>query len=233
MKLNIGCAEYRCDGWSNIDAYEGDGEKGLERRPDILAPAWDIPLPDGCAERIYLGHVLEHMDLTAGEPQAALTEARRLLAPNGQLLAVGPDVVVEAENVYHGTRPIGSWSYPTDDMTPPHLERGDWEAWTFFWSVHGTSGVGTMYPSDHRFGPGYQHRWNCTAEALYLLATGAGLTILDRPDVFDLWRHRDDNGWTPVVSGAPGQVAILAAHPDALPSPSEVTPSRPARRKRA
>jgi hypothetical protein len=85
MKLNIGCGNHYAQGWTNVDVAYND-----QVRPDIVADVTQgIPLPDGCAERIYVGHVLEHLD--QADVVVALTECRRLLAPGGQMLVVGPD----------------------------------------------------------------------------------------------------------------------------------------------
>lgn len=85
MKLNIGCGNHYADGWVNVDIDQTD-----EVCPDVQADlVAGLPFPDGVAKRIYLGHVLEHLDPTA--LPAALAECARLLAPGGALMIVGPD----------------------------------------------------------------------------------------------------------------------------------------------
>lgn len=211
MKLNVGCAEYYCDGWTNIDIIEDDGEKGIGRRPDVIANAWDLPFEDGSVDRIYTGHMLEHVPLDVA--QACVAEFVRVLRTDGDLMILGPDVVLEAECVYRGGRARGGgWSYPTDHFRSEHMAHSDWEAWTFFWGVHATSGIGTLYPNDWVMGPGYKHQWNCTLEALQLLVMNTReLHIVDASyDAFTYWENRMHNGWEPIVSGADGQALVHA-----------------------
>ncbi len=84
MKLNIGCGEYPAVGWTNLDIHR-DGPA-----PDLVGTIFDIPVPDGSCEKVYCGHVLEHLPL-ADIPRG-LDEVRRVLAPDGELLIVGPDL---------------------------------------------------------------------------------------------------------------------------------------------
>lgn len=49
---------------------------------DIL----DLPLPDGCVDRLLLVHALENAD----DPEGFLEEAWRLLAPGGRMIVVAP-----------------------------------------------------------------------------------------------------------------------------------------------
>jgi len=53
---------------------------------DIIAGAYEIPLPDGGFQTALLSEVLEHLE----EPQAALRETFRLLAPGGKLILTTP-----------------------------------------------------------------------------------------------------------------------------------------------
>lgn len=83
MKLNLGCGEYRQDGWVNIDAYPGAG-------PDVVADLASLPFEDGTAEAVYCGHCLEHNPVD--DLPTILGEIRRVLAPGGRFCAVGPDL---------------------------------------------------------------------------------------------------------------------------------------------
>lgn len=86
MRLNLGCGEYRAEGWTNVDRRDHDGP-----RPDIVASILQLPFEDGSAERVYCGHVLEHLDYEQELP-TALAEVRRVLADDGELMVVGPDI---------------------------------------------------------------------------------------------------------------------------------------------
>lgn len=53
---------------------------------DVIAGAYEIPLPEGHAETVLLSAVLEHLE----QPARALAEAHRLLAPGGHLILTTP-----------------------------------------------------------------------------------------------------------------------------------------------
>lgn len=84
MKINAGCGDYLADGWLNLDSNNPKADR-----------RWDVTkgLPKGKEpiERIYAGHVLEH--LPHGDVAAVL---RRWLdhpsvGPDTRLAVVGPD----------------------------------------------------------------------------------------------------------------------------------------------
>lgn len=85
LRLNIGCGEYYADGWTNLDL------QSCPHRKDISADVRALPFPDGCCERVYVGHLLEHLAPDSELP-AALAEIRRVLADGGRFMAVGPDI---------------------------------------------------------------------------------------------------------------------------------------------
>ena len=72
--LNIGSGPrtYAHPNITNIDVTPYPGVA-------LVAPAEAVPLPDGCAERIISDNVLEHVT----DPNAAVREMNRLLAPSG------------------------------------------------------------------------------------------------------------------------------------------------------
>ncbi len=83
MRLNVGCGDYRAPApWVNLDSFEGV-------RPDVVADARDLPFADSSVERLYCGHVLEHLSRDEGVPRA-IREFRRVLRRGGLLAAVGP-----------------------------------------------------------------------------------------------------------------------------------------------
>ncbi len=55
---------------------------------DVLATAYDIPLPDASFDTILMSEVLEHLE----EPADALAECFRLLRPSGKILVSVPMV---------------------------------------------------------------------------------------------------------------------------------------------
>lgn len=92
MKVNVGCGEFRAEGWLNVDMTKTDGGP----QPDIVASATDLPFEDASVDRLYAGHVLEH--LTPEDVVKALREFRRVIRPEGKVMIVLPDLdVAEAK----------------------------------------------------------------------------------------------------------------------------------------
>lgn len=83
MRLNVGSGDFPAAGWVNVDPWPGVN-------PDVVATVLDLPFPDGSADRVYAGHVLEHLDYHIEVP-AALVEIRRVLTPDGRAVFVTPD----------------------------------------------------------------------------------------------------------------------------------------------
>ena len=85
MKINVGCGVFKAPSdWVNVDVDP-------LYNPDVLAVAGEpLPFDDHTVERVYLGHVLEHMEYKREAP-AFLRDVKRILAPNGQVAVVGPD----------------------------------------------------------------------------------------------------------------------------------------------
>lgn len=84
MQLNIGSGVHPIPGWINLDA-----NSLADWRVDVVASAVDLPFSDGIADRVYFGHVLEHLSYGVDAPRA-LSEALRVLRPGGQVGIVGP-----------------------------------------------------------------------------------------------------------------------------------------------
>jgi SAM-dependent methyltransferase len=85
FRLNVGCGEFRLEGFVNIDVHRDAG-----RRPDILADGRALPFRDGSVREIYAGHLVEHLD--PEDVPVFLAEARRVLAPGGTFWLVIPDL---------------------------------------------------------------------------------------------------------------------------------------------
>lgn len=84
MRLNLGCGEFYAPDWCNLDTYDGNPV-------DLVADMQHLPLDDASVERVYAGHVLEHVSAPEGVIES-LYEIHRVLEPGGTLLIVGPDV---------------------------------------------------------------------------------------------------------------------------------------------
>jgi hypothetical protein len=154
VNLNLGCGPHLAPApWINVDrnstGYPEDFSHGsltpLTRKPDVIAPSWALPYPDASVDRLYAGHLMEHLSFE--EVLATLREAMRVLKPGGEILMTGPDMTKIAELIYSGE-----------------------ETWDLFWVAHGTSGRGNPGGPGWKGEPGDAHLWNSTVEALWFAA---------------------------------------------------------------
>lgn len=74
-RLEIGSGIRPQEGYVHIDLNP------FAPHVDLIAPAWDLPLPDGWATEVRAVHALEH--IPAARLLSTLTEWRRVLAPGG------------------------------------------------------------------------------------------------------------------------------------------------------
>ena len=89
--LDIGCGTKP---WRDVFAPHVEEHVGIDHEDtihglgsiDLVADAYAVPLPDGSAGAILLSEVLEHLE----RPGDALAECRRLLRPDGHLIATTP-----------------------------------------------------------------------------------------------------------------------------------------------
>lgn len=91
LKVNLGCGEQYADGWLNID------HAGMPHRKDLTLDVRN-PLPwdrdTGGIDYAYVGHLLEHLYID--EVIVLLERLRRAMAPDGDLMIVGPDCLIAA-----------------------------------------------------------------------------------------------------------------------------------------
>lgn len=90
FRVNLGCGPHYARGWVNVDRYDVDAVPD-GRTVDVIADLLELPFEAGSCGRVYMGHVIEHLTLDEEVPRALL-EVRRVLAPDGLLMVVGPDV---------------------------------------------------------------------------------------------------------------------------------------------
>jgi predicted SAM-dependent methyltransferase len=112
--INLGCGPFPAPApWVNVDELPLDGV-------DVMASICDLPFDDGSAERIYAGHVFEHLTYLDQLP-IALEEMKRILAPGGTMMVVGPDL----------RRALDGWPHEVDGMWPtdPHGEHPQAHSW--------------------------------------------------------------------------------------------------------
>lgn len=85
MKLHVGSGPHYVDGWINLDLNNYDG---WEKQPDVLASVFDMPFKDNTVDKLYCGHLLEHLKFELAPD--AVKEMLRVLKPTGTLCIVGP-----------------------------------------------------------------------------------------------------------------------------------------------
>lgn len=159
MRLNLGCGDRYVDGWLNVD------QAGCPHRMDSQVDLTG-PLPNWTnISHVYAGHLLEH--LFVGDVLNLLTELRECMAPDGELMVVGPDVIVAQAMAEAGTLDVtmdsltnGGHRWPGDEhrwhCTGP-------DVWTLLWhtgwqdvSQLSLDDVPTFWPVADR-GPRWQY----------------------------------------------------------------------------
>lgn len=85
VKLNLGCGEYYARGWVNVDLND-EARVKPDRVVDVTC---QLPADVGTVERIYAGHLLEHIKYD--RVVAMLNLWYSYMRPGGLLLVVGPD----------------------------------------------------------------------------------------------------------------------------------------------
>src|SRR5512138_1213696 len=95
MKLNLGCGDRYAEGWHNVDFA------GSPHRKDEEVDLRTNLLPWTGVELAYAGHLLEH--LFVDEVLVLLSSLRGTMADRGELMVVGPDVIVAQGMATAGT----------------------------------------------------------------------------------------------------------------------------------
>jgi SAM-dependent methyltransferase len=130
-------------------------EHGLEF-PLIHASAEDVPLPDACADLV----LSEYGASLWCEPEAWVSEAARLLRPDGHLVFLTNSLLLTltippsgpaGERLVRGQREISPLRFEDEDGVEFHLAHGDWIA---LLSRHGftVTGLHELY-APHGAGP--------------------------------------------------------------------------------
>lgn len=145
MWLNIGCGPYPAPApWVNVDVV-----RAHNIQPDILAPSWEpssFGIDPSTVERVYLGHVLEHVAWP--HVPTFLAQVRDLMASGGQVCVVGPDT----------NRTLQLWRDGSTD-------------WSLVMAVLEDD---THYQSTPEMWDGARHAWNCYEARVVRALTDAG-----------------------------------------------------------
>lgn len=99
--LNVGCGPHYVNGWTNADIYYRENDC----TPDVVVhPEKRYPFPDGTFDKIYIGHMLEHVEKNRVE--WFLLEMKRIAKTGADVMIVGPDVLKAIERYKQGTEPL-------------------------------------------------------------------------------------------------------------------------------
>lgn len=91
-KLNLGSGNTLIAGYVNVDSNHDAA--------DLTADMRSLPYPDGSVAEIYSAHALEHIPFR--DTQAVIGEWRRVLAPDGRLRVIVPNMDWVAAAWLHG-----------------------------------------------------------------------------------------------------------------------------------
>lgn len=95
MKINVGCGEFPAPGWLNLDIRHPAADLHWDATTGL--PPTDEPI-----ERIYAGHVLEHLERDEVTATVAKWREHPQVGPQTRLAVVGPDCDVAAKWVLAG-----------------------------------------------------------------------------------------------------------------------------------
>jgi hypothetical protein len=132
--LNIGCGPFRApEPWINTDVIRISGNV----EPDILMTSWRPAELAGTfedVERIYLGHVLEHVRWEiVGD---FLGECLELLAPGGRICVVGPDVNRNIQRYHAGQETWDQVIAVLEDDVHYQTTPADWDGARHAWNCY-------------------------------------------------------------------------------------------------
>lgn len=185
--LNVGCGPFRApEPWVNLDVHVSDSI-----RPDVVVEDPDRPLAgwgDGTVDRVYLGHVLEH--IAWPDVPEFLADIRRALHPDGEVCAVGPDVFRAIRRWRDGLDPEG-WQ-----LIESILE-GPWDR------DYDTDGYGLIerLPA----WPQARHQWNSYEKRVVVAFHLAGFSHAEGRPI-----DPDALGGWPLVAYTQWQCAVVA-----------------------
>ncbi len=187
-KLHLGCGLVQPEGWINLDGSWNAwlathpflrsviGALGLVPRSQ-LAIAWGrdtlvhdvrkpLPFADGSIAVIYSSHLLEHLYLD--EAKSLLAECQRVLAPEGVLRIVVPDLRAIVEEYLGGDEldPL-----PPDAATPSPADRMNQRLLLRSPTAPTGRGLYRVYSASKDF---HAHKWMYDSEALIAHFRAAG-----------------------------------------------------------
>jgi len=141
MWLNVGCGTHNAPApWWNVDVVDKPSDDPLVGdygaiHPDQIVPRGPLPFEDGTCDRIFLSHLLEHVEW--GEPVLDLLwDVQRLLTEDGEVCIVGPDYKRTLDLCKSGALP---WDLLTGVLEDARCEAdlvGDWPEARHHWNCY-------------------------------------------------------------------------------------------------
>lgn len=177
--VNVGCGPHRAPApWWNVDRVVRPGNT----EPDEVVGD-QLPYKHGTVERLYAGHVLEHIVIE--RVPTTLANWYQILRPGGELAVVGPDVNRALEWYRTGRLSL--------DELWERMEHGTTTATEAWRRLYGTSNVDAHA----------RHHWNCIPERVIALLEVSEFTDVREVSLNEL------TDW-PLVSRSEDQFAVRA-----------------------
>lgn len=176
LKINIGCGEWRCDGWIGIDSsnaypYKNKKELGFDVDWNVLG---GLPLKDNSVKYVFISHFLEH--LTYNESVKLLKECYRVMEKGGVIRLAVPDL---------------------DLFIKKFIEKDD----GFFkqWEIAGGDWLGNTtdtFLMNFYSGPGWNntcHKYAYNFENIFFRLTNCGFRNIEKSDYMKSKYHEFNN----------------------------------------
>lgn len=132
VRIHVGCGRQVLADWLNCDLAR---HKDAPRDPELLCPAHEIPVPDGCCTELMAIHLWEHID--RWECDETIAEWHRVMRPGAKLVLEMPDLIKCCRNIVEGRKSdrwhpdqIGMWGLYGDPRDKDPLMMHRW-GWTF------------------------------------------------------------------------------------------------------
>lgn len=140
--LNIGCGPHRAPApWWNLDVIHAP-ELDPPIVPDqVVTESLVVTFGAESVERIYLGHVIEHV--AWDRLPDFLRDVYDVLAPGGEVMVVGPDVLRAIIRHQAGVEPMSLVLSTLEDATFP-ADGWEWDGARHQWNAHEARVVGAL-----------------------------------------------------------------------------------------
>ncbi len=113
MKLNLGCADFKLEGYVNVDCRS-------EVNPDVVADVRTLEIQPESVDEIYCSHLLEHLNIK--EARGLILKMHGWLKPKGKLYLSVPNLQEIGKILSGGvcTEIIFNWIFGRHDISEAH-----------------------------------------------------------------------------------------------------------------